>query len=56
MWENIMKRLKDIYQKITGVTSGFNEDHVGAYAAQSTGPPMVEMQNVPKEQKGLATL
>ena len=35
MWENIMKRLKDIYQKITGVTSGFNEDHVGAYAAQS---------------------
>ena len=30
-----MKRLKDIYQKITGVTSGFNEDHVGAYAAQS---------------------
>ena len=27
MWENIMKRLKDIYQKITGVTSGFNEDH-----------------------------
>ena len=33
--EKVMKRLKDIYQKITGVTSGFNEDHVGAYAAQS---------------------
>ncbi|MCI8784539.1 MAG: YihY/virulence factor BrkB family protein [Dorea sp.] len=30
-----MKRLKDIYQKITGITAGFNEDHVGAYAAQS---------------------
>lgn len=35
MWESIMKRLKDIYQKITGITAGFNEDHVGAYAAQS---------------------
>ena len=30
-----MKRLKEIYQKIAGVTAGFNEDHVGAYAAQS---------------------
>ena len=30
-----MKRLKDIYQRITSITAGFNEDHVGAYAAQS---------------------
>ena len=30
-----MKRLKDIYQRITSITAGFNEDHVAAYAAQS---------------------
>ena len=35
IWENIMKRLKDIYQRITSITAGFNEDHVAAYAAQS---------------------
>ena len=35
MWENVMKRIKDIYQRITGITAGFNEHHVGAYAAQT---------------------
>ena len=35
MWENDMKRLKDIYQRITGITASFNEHHVGAYAAQT---------------------
>lgn len=35
MWENVMKRIKDIYQKITNITADIAADHVGAYAAQS---------------------
>ena len=30
-----MKRIKDIYQKITNITADIAADHVGAYAAQS---------------------
>ncbi len=35
MWENVMKRIKDIYQKIMNITADIAADHVGAYAAQS---------------------
>ena len=35
MWENVMKRIKDIYQKIMYITADIAADHVGAYAAQS---------------------
>ena len=34
MWENVMKRIKDIYQKIMNITADIAADHVGAYAAQ----------------------
>ena len=35
MWENVMKRIKDIYQKIMNITADIAADTVGAYAAQS---------------------
>lgn len=35
VWENIMERIKDIYRKITDITSQISRHHVGAYAAQS---------------------